>query len=340
MFLISKLGLVRPRLVRTDSDPKDSTFAKFVVSPLERGYGHTLGAPLRTILLQAFSGSSVTALRYEKSTVLLPTGGDILDRKLNIQLNLKELKFTLVGEEAEWTVAFNGPATLMAKDFCPEDFGKTMEPMQVIASLHSGEYLEFKVRARKGRRYSAAATEKMTDEWIALDCLFSPILAAQYEVKTARLGTRMDYDELILEIHTDGSVTPRNALMQTARIIRDQILVFAGNDYVEEDEPMPEEQAKQEPAIVNQNLYKQLDEFELSVRSLNCLNKLNLEYVWQLAKKTEHEIWNTRNMGTKSVKELSDLLRSLGLTFGMSLAELKHDLDSAVVKERELEIER
>lgn len=320
MITKTRFGLIRPRRFRCKPDPEDAAVATFFIGPLERGYGHTLGAPMRAALLRSFAGVAVTEARFTEATKLLSSSGTLEDRIRAILLNLKELKLDTEEEELELSLEAFDSGAVLAKDFRSGKPFRALQPDLELVQLSKGERVGLKIRARKGRGYRSPDSTTVEGGWIPLESLFSSVLDAQYEVHQARIGSQTDYDELVLRIRTDGSISPQDAMMSAARIIRDQLEVFSGPDaHVEENFEVTA--PVERPMAANPHLNGRIEEFELSVRNLNCLRALKVEYVWQLAQKTEKEILSVRNMGVKSLGELAGLLAGLGLRFGMSAGE-------------------
>ncbi|MCO4746297.1 MAG: DNA-directed RNA polymerase subunit alpha [Proteobacteria bacterium] len=316
-------ALIKPRRVERDSK-SSQTYGKFVIRPLERGFGTTIGNSLRRILLSSLQGAAVTSVKIDgvlhEFSSIPGVVEDVTDIILNIKGVLLRTSSTEVvratlsaeGERGKITVVRAGQLTFDAD--C-----EVLNPEHPIATLTEEGSFHAELTVAMGKGYVPAGENK--DEaaplgTIPVDAIFSPIKRVRYLVTNARVGQRTDYDKLALEIWTDGSVVPEDALAFSAKILKEQLQVFI--NFAEEDEPEVEEDDAEEEEF-NENLFKRVDELELSVRSQNCLQNAGIEYIYQLVEKSEAEMLKTKNFGRKSLNEIKDILSDLGLALGMKL---------------------
>lgn len=313
--------LTRPQTLEADSKSRKPTYAKIECEPLERGFGTTLGNSLRRILLSSLRGAAVTAVRFEDTLHEFSTIDGVVEDVTDIILNLKETRFRL-HEGAEHTSAridISGEKAVTAGDIEIGPELEVLNPEHVIANVGKGGRLVIDLTIQAGRGYLTADRNK--DEsapvgTIAIDSIFSPVRKVNVNVTNARVGQRTDYDKLAMEIWTDGSVQPEDALAYSARILQDQLSIFINfEDPVEAPVADPEEAASD----LNENLFKTVDELELSVRSANCLQNADVRYIGELVQRTEAEMLKTKNFGRKSLNEIKELLTEMGLSLGMRL---------------------
>ena len=312
--------LIKPKGLDVDKETLTSSYGKFVAKPLERGFGLTLGNSLRRVLLSSLQGAAMTAIRVEGVVHEFTAVPDVKEDVAEVILNLKEVRFKLLGTEQS-TVMIDkvGPCEVKASDIVVSDQVQVLNPDQVIATLGKGGHLRVEIQVARGRGYRAAEANKTEDMplgWIPVDSFFSPIRRVNYTVTQSRVGQRTDFDKLTLEVWTDGSVEPEDAISLGSKILKDQLSVFLNF----EEEPEPIAQAKEEGSSqFNPNLYRSVEELELSVRSANCLQNANIKYIYELVQKTESEMLKTKNFGRKSLNEIKDILGEMGLSLGMKL---------------------
>ncbi|TNE88613.1 MAG: DNA-directed RNA polymerase subunit alpha [Deltaproteobacteria bacterium] len=316
-------SLIKPRRVERDSK-SNATYGKFVIRPLERGFGTTIGNSLRRILLSSLQGAAVTSVKIDgvlhEFSSIPGVVEDVTDIILNIKGILLRTSSTEVvhatisaeGERGKITVVRAGQLTF-------DGDCEVLNPDHPIATLTEEGRFHAELTVAMGKGYVPAGENK--DEsapigTIPVDAIFSPIKRVRYLVTNARVGQRTDYDKLTLEIWTDGSVVPEDALAFSAKILKEQLQVFI--NFAEEEEPEVEEDDAEEEEF-NENLFKRVDELELSVRSQNCLQNAGIEYIYQLVEKSEAEMLKTKNFGRKSLNEIKDILSDLGLALGMKL---------------------
>jgi DNA-directed RNA polymerase subunit alpha len=312
--------MIKPEKVQVSSNP---SYGKFVCEPLERGYGITIGNSLRRIILSSLYGAAITLVKFEGVMHEFSVIPGVLEDVSEIILNLKEVRFK-VGDNKPRAVRIeaSGEGEVTAGDIISDD-GKceVLNAKQHIASLSSKGKLKMTMTVKYGKGYSLAEANKDEDApagTIPIDAVFSPIKRVNYVVGNARVGQRTDYDKLTMEVWTDGSILPEDAVAYAAKILKEQLTLFINFD--EELEPKPEEAArdKQHPKF-NENLYRSVEELELSVRSANCLKNADINKIWQLVSKTEAEMLKTKNFGRKSLNEIKEVLSEMGLSLGMRL---------------------
>jgi len=312
--------LIMPNGLEGGSENTDF-YGKFVCEPLERGYGITLGNALRRILLSSLQGASISSAQIEGVLHEFSTIPGVKEDVTDIVLNLKEVRLKIEGEENTKNITLNkdGPCEVTAGDIQTDDSITILNPDHPIATLNKDSKLSMELLAMRGRGYQPA--ERTRDAnlpigTILMDAVFSPIVKVNHKVSQARVGQRTDYDKLTMEIWTDGSVTPNDALGLAAKILKEQLTIFI--NFEEEEEPLQSEQ-KEIQLAMNENLYKSVEELELSVRSANCLKNANIKTIYELVSRTEHEMLKTKNFGNKSLTEIKEILASMGLHFGMKL---------------------
>jgi DNA-directed RNA polymerase subunit alpha len=315
--------LIKPRKVEIDGD-SSSTYGKFVVEPLERGFGTTLGNSIRRVLISSLQGAAITAIKVEGNGGLVEheftTIPEVSEDVTDIVLNLKEVRLRLHTNEVKTIrIEAEGPKDVKAGDILGDDQVEVLNPGHHICTISEGGKLKMELTCRRGRGYVPAQNNKVVGApigTIAIDSLFSPVSKVNYQVTNARVGQQTDYDRLALEVWTDGSVTPQDAVAFAAKIIKEQLTVFI--NFEETEEPVAVESPREE-AKLNENLFRSVDELELSVRSANCLQQANIRTIGDLVQKTEAEMLKTKNFGRKSLKEIKEILAEMGLSLGMKL---------------------
>lgn len=321
MEMVSKnwRDLIRPKGIVVDE--ANERYGKFVAEPFERGFGITVGNSLRRILLSSLQGASVTAVRIDGVLHEFTSIPDVLEDVTDIILNLKHVRFkmhTLEPRVVRIDVEKEGLVT--AGDITTDPMVEVLNPEQPIATLSEGGRLSMELSVRTGYGYVPAERNKtanMPVGTIPIDAMFSPVRRVNYTVTNARVGQRTDYDKLALEVWTDGSVAPADAVAFAAKILKEQVQIFINFD--EETEPEYEEDSAQSEILQNENLYRSVDELELSVRSANCLQNANIKLIGELVQKTEADMLKTKNFGRKSLREIKEILATMGLQLGMKL---------------------
>ena len=295
----------------------NDTVTRFVVEPLERGYGFTLGNTLRRVLLSSLDGARATAIQVEGAQHEFTTAEGVIEDITDIVLNVKGLIFTPLSEEYDEAVAqihMEGPATVTGADIdVPTEF-ELVNPEHVVAHIAEGGSLDMSIRIGVGRGYVSAERNKRDDDPIGLipvDSLFSPVRRCTSNVSDTRVGQRTDFDKLVLEVETDGSVSPTDAVVSAANIINQHMVTLTelGELPVDEEGEVPSIFASEE-AEVNLDLEKQIEDLDLSVRSYNCLKRAGIHSVRQLIEFSETDLMNIRNFGAKSIEEVKENLIS------------------------------
>jgi DNA-directed RNA polymerase subunit alpha len=300
-----------------------STYGKFVCEPLERGYGITIGNSLRRIILSSIYGAAIVSVKFDDALHEFSVISDIREDVSEIILNLKELKLKAHDvEDRILTLSAKGETTVTGADIVSPD-GKVeiLNPEQHIATLSKNGVLNMTMVVKIGKGYALASANKDEDApvgTIPIDAVFSPIKRVKYVVGTSRIGQKTDYDKLTLEVWTDGSAIPENAVAYAAKILKEQMNPFINFD--EEKEPdFSEENGEEADNKFNENIYRSVDELELSVRSSNCLKNAKIHTIYQLVQKTDNEMLKTKNFGRKSLNEIKEVLASMDLSLGMDL---------------------
>ena len=312
--------LIKPRRMEIDQESLSQTYGKFVAEPLERGFGTTLGNSLRRVLLSSLQGAAITAVKIDGVEHEFTTVPEVTEDVTDIVLNLKEVLLRMhTNEQKTLRIEVEGPKEVKAGDIIADDQVEILNPGHHLCTLSEGGKLRMEMSCRRGRGYVPAVNNKNPGDpigTIPIDALFSPIRKVNYQVTNARVGQVTDYDKLSLEVWTDGSVTPQDAVAYAAKIIKEQLTVFINFD--ETEEPVIAEAPKEE-AKLNENLFRSVDELELSVRSANCLQQANIKTIGDLVQRTEAEMLKTKNFGRKSLKEIKEILAEMGLSLGMKL---------------------
>jgi len=312
--------LIKPRRMEVDQDSLTPTYGKFVAEPLERGFGTTLGNSLRRVLLSSLQGAAITSVKIEGVDHEFTTIPEVAEDVTDVVLNLKEVLLQLhTNEPKTLRIEVEGPKEVKAGDLIADDQVEILNPGHHICTLSEGGKLRMEMSASRGRGYQPAQANKVAGAplgTIPIDSLFSPIRKVNYQVTNARVGQVTDFDRLSLEVWTDGSVTPQDAVAYAAKIIKEQLTVFVNFD--ETEEPVALEAPKEE-AKLNENLFRSVDELELSVRSANCLQQANIKSIGDLVQRSEAEMLKTKNFGRKSLKEIKEILGEMGLSLGMKL---------------------
>lgn len=292
--------------------------ARINVEPLERGYGDTLGNSLRRVLLSSLEGAAVEAISIDGVQHEFTTVDGVYEDVTDIVLNVKGLVFRSMGtgSEAEASISIDGPATVTGGDFdVPAEF-EIVNPAHVICTLAEGAHLSMRMRIGMGRGYVAGEdNERETDPIgvIHVDSLYSPVRRCAKVVEDRRVGRRTDYDHLVLEVETNGSMTPRDAVVEAANIINQHMSAFMS--LAEEDEPVEDASIFSTNTVEdNVELDKQIEDLDLSVRSYNCLKRAGIHSVRQLVEFSENDLLNIRNFGVKSIEEVKDKLETMGLS--------------------------
>ena len=313
--------LIRPKRIEIETDTLTDFYGKFICEPLERGFGITLGNSLRRILLSSLQGAAIVSVKFNGVPHEFTTLPNIKEDITDIILNLKEVNLKLIEEqEVELLLDAKGEGVVKAGDIITGGKAEITNPDQHIATLNKDAVLHAELVAKSGKGYVPAernVTEGQEIGVIPMDAVFSPIKKVSYVVGNARVGQRTDYDKLTLEIWTDGTVNPQDALAFAAKILKEQVTPFIS--FEEEPEEEIEKGEKEEEQKMNENLFRPVSELELSVRSSNCLKNANIKYIYELVQKTESEMLKTKNFGRKSLNEIKRILEEMDLQFGIKL---------------------
>ncbi|WP_413577475.1 DNA-directed RNA polymerase subunit alpha [Bdellovibrio sp. HCB290] len=311
--------MIKPKGFEVDRDTLRDDYAKFIIRPLERGFGVTLGNSLRRILLSSMMGSAITAVKFEGVLHEFTTIPDVLEDVTDIILNLKEVRFKQYTSDS-LTLKINkkGPGKVTAADIQVSDKIEVLNPDLHIATLGANASFSAEIVVSFGRGY-VPVENRETDlpvGFIGVDALYSPIRKVNYNVSNARVGQRTDYDALTLEVWTDGSLKPDEAVALSSKIMKEQLQIFLTFD--ESMEPVEESRELGSPSL-NENLFRSVDDLELSVRSANCLKNANIRYIGELVVRSEAEMLKTKNFGRKSLNEIKEILGEMGLGLGMKI---------------------
>jgi len=311
-------SLIKPRKLNVKSN-EDKSITTAIAEPLEKGYALTIGNSLRRILLSSIQGSAVTALQIDGVLHEFSSIKGVREDVTDIVLNVKSLSLKVMSDGPKKLILdVTGPGEIKARDIQPNSEVLILNPDLVLCHLDENTKFHMELIANTGKGYRPAEKNKIEDSplgLITIDALFSPVKKVSYSIENAREGKSLDYDRLIMNVETDGSVTAEDALAYAARIYQDQLSLF-----VNFDEPKTIEK---KPTVVepefNKNLLKKVDELELSVRSMNCLKNDNIIYIGDLVQKTEPEMLRTPNFGRKSLNEIKEVLNSMSLYLGMEI---------------------
>jgi DNA-directed RNA polymerase subunit alpha len=318
--------LIKPQKVeieKPDDDSKNNHFATFVCEPLERGFGLTLGNALRRVMLSSLQGAAIVSVKIKNVLHELSTLTDVNEDVSDIILNLKEVRLKLHGSGPR-TIRVEAvgskKTTVTAADIITDHQVEVLNKDQHLATLTKSGRLEMEMVVALGKGYVPA--EKPPEEEqvigvIPMDALYSPIRKVNFLVTNARVGQKTDYDKLTLEVWTDGSITPQDAVATAAKILKDQLTIFT--DFDEISSQGDDGLSEHGPSGSNENYYRTVDELELSVRSANCLKNADIYYIGELVQKTESEMLRTKNFGRKSLNEIKEVLVGLGLSLGMKV---------------------
>ncbi len=313
-------GFQRPSRLECELESLTSTYGKFVAEPLERGFGLTLGNALRRVLLSAIEGAAVTSVRLPGVLHEFSNIPGVREDVTDIVLNLKQLRLKLNVEGPKTlTLKAAGEGEVRASQLTPDPDVEILTPDLYLCALGRDGKLEMELEVRHGRGYVPAERNKregMPVDTLAVDAIFSPIRKVNFQVEDTRVGQATDYNKLILEVWTHGSVLPQDAVAYAAKILKDHLTIFI--NFEEEPETAEEDEDTDRSALL-EHLNRSVDELELSVRSANCLKNSSIRYIHELVQKTEAEMLKTKNFGRKSLNEIKEILAGMGLSLGMKL---------------------
>jgi DNA-directed RNA polymerase subunit alpha len=313
-------GFQRPKRIELDQNSQSETYGRFIAEPLERGFGVTIGNALRRVLLSSLAGAAVTTVKIQGVFHEFSTIPGVLEDTTEIILNLKEmiLKMHVEGPK-QLLLQASGPGEVQARDITTDSNVEILNPDLHIATLNKEATLDITMDVQLGRGYVPAERhvgDIIDPQVIPIDAVFSPIRKVAFHVESTRVGQSTDYDRLILDVYTNGSIAPEDAVAQAAKILRDHLQIFINfhDEPVVETPKIGEEQQK-----LLENLNRSVDELELSVRSYNCLKNASIRTIGELVQKNESEMLKTRNFGRKSLNEIKEILANMGLSLGMDL---------------------
>ncbi|MBI5741599.1 MAG: DNA-directed RNA polymerase subunit alpha [Nitrospirae bacterium] len=338
-------GFQLPENISFDTESLTNTYGKLYAEAFERGYGTTIGNALRRVLLSSIEGAAVTYIRIPGVLHEFSTLSGVKEDVVDIVLNIKQLRLKLHGEEPRMVaVSFKGPGAVTAKDIDTGGHVEILNPEQHIATVEKNFNFTMELNVEKGKGYVTADMNKKADQpvdTITIDSIFTPVRKVNFWIEGARVGRSTDYDKLVMEIWTDGSITPQKAVTQAAGVLAEHLSLFSLEGENEpESEPEPEpvmagpddtdpaddppdeapvEYYENDPAVINDNLLKSVEELELSVRSYNCLRNANIRTIAELVQKTEYEMLRTKNFGRKSLNEIKEIILGMGLHFNMRI---------------------
>jgi DNA-directed RNA polymerase subunit alpha len=314
-------GFQKPKRLATDTETLTGKYGRFYAQPFERGFGTTIGNALRRVLLSSIEGAAVTAVKIEGVLHEFQSIPGVVEDATDIILNLKQVPFKLNGEgpKAIYLKA-EQPGVVTSGMIEADGDVEVLDKEVYIATVSEGGKLDMEMRLKRGRGYVSA--DKNFDEdlglgFIPIDSVHSPVRKVNYTVEAARLGQITDYDKLDIEIWTNGSIAPADALGLAAKLLKDHMTIFINF----EEELETEARGEEKPQIKNENLNRSVEELELSVRSYNCLKNANIQTIGELVQKTEAEMLKTKNFGRKSLNEIKEILASMGLSLGMKIDE-------------------
>lgn len=312
--------LIKPKSFEVDKKTLTDSYGKFSVYPLERGYGVTLGNSLRRVLLNSMMGSAVTAVKIEGVLHEFSTIPDVLEDVTDIVLNLKEVRFKQQNPNPQTLrILKKGPGSVTAADIQVNNHVQVLNPQKTIATLGSNASFDAEMIVSFDRGYitTESQSQSLPVGFISVDSLHSPVHKVNYSVSAARVGQKTDYDALTLEIWTDASLHPEEALSLSSKILKEQLQVFVVFDE-EKAEPKESETLGQD-SLLNENFFRSVEDLELSVRSANCLKNANIHFIGELVTKTEAEMLKTKNFGRKSLNEIKEILAEMELSLGMKI---------------------
>ena len=314
--------LIRPERLEVDKDSHTDRYAKFICQPLERGFAMTIGNSLRRIMLSAIQGAAITSVRIEGALHEFSTIPGVLEDVTEIILNLKEVRLKLNSSESQTvTIKKTKTGPLTAADIITDGTVEVMNPDAHICTITGDGGFEAELEVQWGKGYRPAELNKRDDQPIGvipIDAIFTPIINVRYIVSQARVGQQTDYDKLTMEITTDGSVRPEDAIAYASKILKEHMTIFINFDE-DSAEPEIEQDTEEDRPPVNKNLDRSVEDLALSVRSANCLKNAEINYIGQLVQKSEAEMLKTKNFGRKSLNEIKQLLGEMDISLGMKI---------------------
>ncbi len=315
-------GFQKPKRLSLNTEVSGDKYAQFTAQPFERGFGTTIGNALRRVLLSSIEGAAVTAVKIDGILHEFSPIPGVVEDATDIILNLKQVSFKLntEGPETVYLVS-DGPGVLTSANIKANASVEILDKDVYLATVSEGGKLHIEMRLKIGRGY-VSADKNFDDDlsigYIPVDSVHSPVRKVNYTVEPARLGQMTDYDKLILDVWSNGCITPQDAIGYAAKLIKDHMAIFI--NFEEQPEPR-EEPVDKGTEVINEHLSRSVEELELSVRSYNCLKNANIKTIGELVQKSESEMLKTKNFGRKSLNEIKEILASMGLSLGMTLDE-------------------
>jgi len=320
---MSTSNIKMPDAVVLDESSYSNTFGRFFLQPLERGYGVTLGNSLRRVLIASLSGAAIVSVKFSGVLHEFTTIEGVIEDVSEVILNLKQVRMKFLAKKPnKIDLSFNGEGTWAAADLQKASAEiEILNPELHIASLNKSAKFDVEIRVGKGKGYVPAAENVSPEQTIGVipvDSIFTPIKNVKYEIENVRIGEKNDFEKLTLEIMTDGSITPEDALTQAAKVLKDHVQLFINFD-IDQEEEQAASQKDSEKERIKKILLTNVDELELSVRSHNCLKAANIKNLAELVRRDESEMLKFRNFGRKSLAELMEIVETMNLEFGMDV---------------------
>ncbi len=318
------IEVIKPDKLEIEEDSHTPFYGKFICKPLEKGFGITIGNALRRVLLSSIPGAAIVSVKIDGVFHEFSTIPGVLEDVTEIILNLKQVRLKLYSESpCTVRIEKEGEGEVKAGDIITGGLVEVMNPNHHIATLTKDGRLRMEMVVKMGKGYVPAERNVEEEQPIGViptDAIFSPVKKVNFVVRNTRVGQITDYDKLILEVWTDGTITPEDAIAEGAKILREQLDIFIkGKEDKREEEVEQKAEGEEEDLSLNENLYKSVDELELSVRALNCLKNANIFTIGELVQKSDSEMLKTKNFGRKSLNEIKTVLAQMGLGLGMKL---------------------
>lgn len=315
------LNLIKPKQLKIEEENATENYAKFTAEPLERGFGITIGNALRRILLSSLQGAAIAAVKIDGVLHEFSTIPGVTEDVTEIVLNLKDILIKYHGDtKKSMPLEAEGPCVVRAADILTDESVTILNPEQHIATLDDGAKLKMELWVKMGKGYVPSERNKEDDYPVGIiptDSIFSPVRKVNYRVTNARVGQITNYDKLIMEVWTNGSVSPEDSVAYASKILKDQLSIFINFEDKGELEDMKKD--KEVLLDVDPNIYRNVDDLELSVRAANCLKNANIRLIGELVQKSEPEMLKTKNFGRKSLNEIKEVLGIMGLSLDMKL---------------------
>ena len=333
--------IVKPKRIDFDKKSKSGFYASFSAGPFERGYGVTVGNSLRRMLLSSIEGAAIVGVKFNGVFHEFSSIPGVMEDVIEIILNLKLMKVKLAKgvNSKRLYLKKEGAGKVLAGDFTEDPEVEILNPDHLVVTIDGTGKIDMEVIIVRGRGYVPADKQDLSEEsvqMIPVDAIFSPIEKVNYHIEKTRVGDSTDYDSLVMELWTNGSITPEDAVAHSAKMVKDHMQVFINFDE-EVETVQPQVDEKKQKMMVN--LSKSVEELELSVRSYNCLKNANIQSIAELVQKNDGEMLRTRNFGRKSLNEIKEILEEMGLSLGIKLDEEELKQISQAQKKREVETE-